>query len=428
LIGGKLNNIVHRKPKLKILQVGKFYFPHRGGIESVTQSLSEGLANAGFEVTVLCSMEKRWASHSEEIEGVKVVKLTHLGVIASQPITPSWPDVYRDLAGEADIIHIHCPNPLAELSLMLAPKNKPVVVTYHADVTRQKWFLPFYHPFQRAFLHNVDRIIVPTENHIKFSQVLPEFKNKCSIVPFGMDPKLMQKTILSEKLTHELQQKYGVFALFLGRMVSYKGLPFLIQAMKEVNHNLVLAGDGPERALVEQMSKSMGIADRIHFLGRIENQDLFKALYYASSMVILPSITPAENFGMVQLEAMAAAKPIIATDLPSGVPVVGDPGRSTLIVPPGNSELLAESMNYLFAHPLEAARMGMVGLKRFREQFTLNKMIEGHIKVYAQLLGIPFESIVSPDQFQDQSIHNVLHWPDQEVPTHTDIDKKKKVA
>ncbi len=372
--------------KFKILQIGKFYFPYRGGIESVTQSLSEGLSRAGIDVTVLCSMEKRWASHAKDIEGVHVVKVPQLGVIASQPLTPTWPDMYRDLAQETDLIHIHSPNPLAELSFLMAPKHCPVVVTYHADVIRQKWLLPFYHPMQKMFLRAVDRIIVPTINHVRYGNGLKDLQEKCTLIPFGMDPQSLAKTPAVNVMIKELQNQYGPYVFFLGRLVSYKGLEFLIQAMRDVDQNLVIAGEGSERASLEALVAQHKMNHKIHFLGRVENPDLFSALYHASHMVVLPSITPAENFGMIQIEAMCAGKPVITTDLKSGVPVVGEPGRTNLIVPPCNVELLSDAINYLFKNPIEAKRMGAMGRQRFDNMYSLDKMIQGHIDLYSELI------------------------------------------
>ncbi|HAZ11909.1 MAG: hypothetical protein A2X86_07340 [Bdellovibrionales bacterium GWA2_49_15] len=407
--------------KFKILQIGKFYFPYRGGIESVTQSLSEGLANAGMDVTVMCSMEKRWSSMTREIEGVKVVKVPQLGVIASQPFTPTWPDVYKDLAQEADLIHIHCPNPLAELSFLLAPKHCPVVITYHSDVIRQKWLLPFYYPLQKMFLRAVDRIIVPTVNHIRYGAGLKDLQDKCTLIPFGLDPASMEKNIVSNVIGKELQSKYGPYALFLGRLVSYKGLDFLIEAMRDVKHNLIIAGDGLERSRLEALVAQHQLQDRIHFFGSVENQELFRALYHSCQMVVLPSVTPAENFGMIQLEAMCASKPVITTDLKSGVPVVGEPGRTNLIVPPRNSELLGEALNYLFNNPIEAKRMGAMGRQRFENMYTMDKMIQGHINLYSELIH---QSRVERG-LETRSEAQVIPFPQQ---SSSAVDKKKKVA
>ncbi|MEK6624948.1 MAG: glycosyltransferase, partial [Bdellovibrionota bacterium] len=214
-------------PKFKILQIGKFYLPYRGGIESIAQALSEGLANAGMDLTVMCSMEKRWSTLKREVEGVRIVKVPQFGVIATHPITPTWPDVYKDLAQEADLIHIHCPNPLAELSFLMAPKNCPVVITYYSDVAQHRWLLPLYYPLQKMFLRAVDRIIVPTVNHIRYGSGLQDMQDKCTLIPFGLDASTLEKTCISNVLSKELQSKYGPYAFFLGRLVPYKGLEYL---------------------------------------------------------------------------------------------------------------------------------------------------------------------------------------------------------
>jgi len=370
---------------MKILQVGKYYFPYRGGIESVVQSLSEGLTQAGNEIGVLCSAEKRIFT-TEHIRGVNIHRAAQLGVLFSQPITPSWPWLYQKLVKEHDVIHIHGPNPLAELSVLLFPKTKPIVVSYHADIVNQKWLRPFYRPLQRAFLKKVDKIIVATKNHIRFSEVLQEFQDKIEVIPYGIDPENFSMNENIEMQVERLKEQHGNFSLFVGRLVGYKGLDILIRSMQEVKHPLLIVGEGPNRDQLVDLAYRLGVDDRVKFIGKVENQDTFTALFHACQVLVLPSISAAENFGIVQIEAMCCGKPIITSNLKSGVPVVGQMGATSILTPPGDHEALADALNHLLKNPKLVEIMGRKGQARFHEMFTLEKMINSHLNLYTSLL------------------------------------------
>jgi rhamnosyl/mannosyltransferase len=94
-----------------------------------------------------------------------------------------------------------------------------------------------------------------------------------------------------------------------------------------------LVGSGPLKATWEALAAELGLSARVQFVGEVDQQTL-TALYRACDVFVLPSVTRAEAFGMVQLEAMACGKPVISTLLPSGVPWVNRDGETGLVVPP----------------------------------------------------------------------------------------------
>ncbi|MBK26206.1 MAG: hypothetical protein CME70_19565 [Halobacteriovorax sp.] len=369
-------------------------------MESVVQDLCEGLVKENVDVEVLCSHTKAVGS-SSVINGVKVSKLFRLGTLFSQSINPSL--IFRLFfkSKDYDLIHLHYPNPLAEFASLFLPKEKPLVITYHSDIIRQKSLLRFYKPLQRRILERAQKILVPTKNHIDCSPVLLEFKDKCEIIPFGINIK-DAITPLEEKV-NALKKEHGRFALFVGRLVGYKGLNILIEASKDIDQKILIVGQGPENERLREQVKKLGLSNKVKLLGRVEDLNEFWAYYEACEFFVLPSITSNENFGIVQLEAMYRSKAVITTDLKSGVPLVGEKGKTSLVVKPNDSEQLAKAIQFLFNNPEKTVEMGKAGRERFDKLYTLDKMISSHINSYRELLGQDLREAKDLDRFSKVS-------------------------
>ncbi len=126
------------------------------------------------------------------------------------------------------------------------------------------------------------------------------------------------------------------------------------------------------------------MADRVDWAGAADGAGLRRRLAVARALV-LPSLDASETFGLVQLEAMAAGVPVIASDLPTGVREVADPGRSHLLVPPGDVGALAAALRTLAEDPGRARAMGLAARERQRTLFTRDAMIDHLLAWYAGL-------------------------------------------
>ena len=181
--------------------------------------------------------------------------------------------------------------------------------------------------------------------------------------------------------------------LCVGRLVSYKGVEFLIRALEGIKARLWIAGTGPLEDSLKQLAKERGLAGQIEFLGRVSDRDLI-AYYHACDMFVLPSITTAEMFGVVQLEAMACRKPVISTNLPTGVSWVNQHEKTGYIVPPANSAELAKAIQKLVDNPQLREEMGEAGRMRVEKHFTSTRMAEAMLHVYQEMLHEPHRSEV----------------------------------
>lgn len=376
---------------LKILHIGKYYAPYTGGMESVVKALCEGQVDSGHKVDVVCFNDNN-KTIFETYNGVGVHRMGIIGVLAGQPLALGMYSKIKSIVSHYDLVHVHSPNPLAELICLTISKDIPLVVTHHSDIVRQKFLAKYYYRIYEKFLNRVGKIHVPTQNHIDFSACLPNFASKCEIIPFGIKADGLHGDDIEQEVT-ALKNKYKKYALFVGRLVSYKGIDVLIKAAKANKYPVVIVGDGPLREKLENMVYEYNLADSVHILGKVLDNKKFKALYHGCEFLVLPSITPNENFGMTQLEAMSCSKPVITTNLKSGVPAVGVRGKTTLITEPGNVNQLAGAMTMLMENPSLQQAMGKAAYKHFMKKYQWKTMISSTNASYERLSR--FSDIIS---------------------------------
>jgi rhamnosyl/mannosyltransferase len=164
----------------------------------------------------------------------------------------------------------------------------------------------------------------------------------------------------------------------VGRLVYYKGLDVLIQAMTKCPGTLALIGKGPLEAGLRRLCTDSGIASRVKFLGQVSDEQLV-SFYHAADLLVLPSTQPTEAFGLVQVEAMACGLPVVSTDLPTGVPWVNQNGVTGLVVPPGDPDALAAAISRLLDDRALRTQMGEAGRRRAVEQFSGERMARDFI-------------------------------------------------
>lgn len=372
------------KEDLSVLQVNKLYYPWIGGVEKVVQNIAEGLYKR-LDMEVLACQPKG-LGNKEEINGVKVTKSSSLGRFLGLPASPTFPLNYARLSRRADVLHFHVPFPLGVVSyLALGPRDKKVVVTYHSDIVRQEKLLRFYRPFLMKFLDAVD-VILPTSPHLRDgSEFLAPFRDKCQVVPLSVDLEEFDRDALDPDDPGSPGTGDEDIVLFVGRLNYYKGVDYLIRAMEDVDARLLVAGEGP---LLEQLNRqaiTSGVTDRVEFLGRVSDRRL-KELYAGCDTLVLPSVRESEAFGIVQMEAMAYGKPVINTDLPTGVPWVSKDGETGLTVPPADSDALASAINELLEDEERRREYGENAYHRVKEKFSRNGMLDTVESVYRDLV------------------------------------------
>jgi len=258
------------------------------------------------------------------------------------------------------------------------------VLTYHSDVVRQARILRFYRPLQRRVLQAAERILVATPNYLESSPTLQPFREKCRIVPYGIDRRPFL-TALPEA-GQALRARYGggPLLLFVGVLRYYKGLQYLLQAMPQVPGRLLLVGEGPMGAALRAQAQDLGLAERVVFVGRVTDEDL-PAYYRAADLFILPASERSEAFGLVLVEAMTSGLPVISTELGTGTSYVNQDGASGLVVPPKDPAALARAINRLLDDASLRARLAQGALAR-SALFSAERMVAAIEAIYAELL------------------------------------------
>jgi len=222
--------------------------------------------------------------------------------------------------------------------------------------------------------------VVPSRAHLALSRELEGFEHKTEVIPFGID-----ETRWADVPRRPIEA--APRALFIGRLVKYKGLDVLLRALERVpDLRLDIVGAGPEGPRLKTLTQALALADRVRFYGEYPDDDLPRRMAEADFLV-LPSIAVEEMFGLVVLEAMAAGRPVITTAVPTGVREVNAPGETGLEVPVHDVRSLAEALDKLAHDPFLREKMGDAGRARVEKYFTRQLMAERHLALYERILA-----------------------------------------
>ncbi|PIN86243.1 hypothetical protein COV19_05535 [Candidatus Woesearchaeota archaeon CG10_big_fil_rev_8_21_14_0_10_44_13] len=367
--------------KIEVLHIGKYYHPVKGGIENHMINLFSRIKDK-VELKVIvsntcCSKER------SVINGVAITRLSRIIELFSTPINPS---LFWEIKGfKGDIIHLHLPNPFANLAYLLANPKKKLVIKYHSDIIKQRFLLRLYSPFLKMLLRKADKIIATSPIYVESSPILKGFKDKCVVIPLGVDVSGFKLDDGRRKILENIKKMHNKrkIVLFVGRLVYYKGVEYLIKAHKDVDADLIIIGKGPLENGLKTMTKKLGIDKKVFFYGEVAD---LVPLYHACDVFVLPSIERSEAFGIVQLEAMACSKPVVSSNLNSGVVYVNMDRKTGIVVEPKDSKELSEAINYLMKNPSVAKKYGRFAKMRVEKEFTNEINANKVIRLYNRLL------------------------------------------
>lgn len=238
---------------MKILHIYKNYYPFSiGGIEKHIYSLSETLQDAGITSSILTT-SPTLPAHISTIAKSQVYYFPNNIEIASCPISLSMLKNFRRITHDYDLLHYHFPWPFADFMHLLSQTRKPTVVTYHSDIVRQKWLKKIYNPMMHIFLNQAHAIIASSNNYMQSSLILKKYQKKVTAIPYGLDATLYPTALPSD--VAQWQHKVGNrFFLFVGVLRYYKGLDFLLKAVRNTDIQVVIAGAGPEEKRLFQIN------------------------------------------------------------------------------------------------------------------------------------------------------------------------------
>lgn len=368
----------------KILHIGKYYPPAKGGMENHLLLLAQEL-NCEIDIEILVS-SKRFKGTDELWSGIPVRRMARLGTVSNAPICPALPYWMRKLS--ADIIHIHLPNPWGTFVYNFVRPRGKVVITYHSDIVGRGVAFKMFRPLQERLLGDAKRIIATSPDYVESSPVLPDFREKIEVIPLGIELEKFEKTSKVAERAEEIRSRYdrNGLVLFVGRLARYKGVSYLIRAMKNLEGELAIIGSGELEATLKHLAHEKLELNNVQFVGEIDFDELL-AHYYAADLFCLPSVERSEAFGIVQLEAMACGKPVVSTDLDTGVPYVNQDEETGVVVPPEDVSALESAISSLLDNPNLREEYGQKARERVRDNFTKEKMAESTMAIYRNLIS-----------------------------------------
>jgi len=302
---------------------------------------------------------------------------------------------------QPDVVHTHTAKAgaLGRLAAFIYNATRPrqrralVVHTFHGHVF-EGYFTPSLNRLvrlaERGLAWNTD--VVVTISTRQWHDIVERFAiapaPKAVVVPLGLD---LEPLASLPAGSPSLRAAIGaaaddVVVGFAGRMVKVKDLPTLVRAFARARKampslRLVLAGDGPERATVQAIAAELGVGDRLHFLGWVEDLPRF---YFTLDIFALSSIN--EGTPVAVIEAMAAQRAVVATAV-GGVPDVVESGVTGLLVPPGSPEALGDALVQLAGNEERRREMGLAGQARALELYSARRLVDDIASLYAIALA-----------------------------------------
>jgi glycosyltransferase involved in cell wall biosynthesis len=355
--------------KPRILHTYKVFMPDLdGGIPSVIKTLCACTSNR-FDNTVLVARKRGFGRSYVIEEGVRVEAVGSFDTVLSTPVAPTYPFRMLRSASRSNLVVHHAPFPLADAAVPFLDRKTPLIVYWHADATGFPKLRRVVEPAMLRTLRRADRIIISDPSILRFS-VLQPFSGKCAVIPYGLDLAFWARCNEEEQMAAAaIRKRHPRMILAVGRLVPYKGLEVLLKALPNIDADAVIVGEGPLLHRLQEQAERFGVSRRVFFKGRLNANEL-KAHFYAARVFAFPSITVAETFGIVQLEAMAAGLPIVNTDLPTGVPNVARNRREALTVTPNAPTELATALSSILNDASLAADLGKAGRSRVLAEYS----------------------------------------------------------
>lgn len=292
-----------------------------------------------------------------------------------------------------DLVHLHYPFFGSDILAAFAAKmwRIPLIVTCHMR-PKAAGILGFTFRVYRLVLERfifgaAQTVLVSSLDYAKENGI---HRHHLAAYPFGVD---VQRFSSGDSVA--ARARFGLRSdtstiVFVGGLDAahyFKGVEVLLEACARLVNpwQLLIVGDGNCRSVFEERAKTLGIADRVHFVGSVPFEDLPEA-YRAADVHVLPSLDRSEAFGVVTLEAMATGIPSVVSDLP-GVRSVIVPGVTGLLAEPGSIELLASALDRLLGDAALRERFGNAARQRAVADFSKEKVADRLTSIYKTTLS-----------------------------------------
>ncbi len=335
---------------MKIVDVNPFFTPYNGGIENRMYDTSKLLAAKGHDVTVVTGRLSDDSPEEEKVDGFRIVRLKSRQIKIYNPPFISSKGVLETLQSiDADIVNFN---------YRWAPSYTKALKTYDG----KKVFT--YHNMWGEGTGITARFSEINDN--KFAKALETFDHVIAVsdtvrndlVARGYSPGYVTTVPSCLKCPITAGSGTGDYALSLGRLVRTKGLDYLIEAMKDVDHRLILCGKGPDEKRLRKLIAKYGVSDRVDMRGYVSEEEKSR-LMGECRFFVMPSIH--ESLGLAAEELMAHGRPIVCSDADGLPDTVGAAGY---VVPKANATALAHAINEMFSDQAKVDSLASEALKR----------------------------------------------------------------
>ena len=378
---------------MKILHLGKYFPPERGGMEAVLKSFSE--ATGSFLENYCLVADRKGKTRIESVGSTTVHYLRQVCTFLLAPVLPMLPFVLHRLrrSGQFSVILLHYPNPMAMLALFLSllvlKKREKIIVWNHADILlEERWKRALYalfRPIEEFIFRRADAFAAATPNHASSSDTFRRFTDRTEVIPYALpDSWFIIDEREKEAAAQARERVGGPFLLFVGRLVPYKGLSILLRAADRISCRIAIVGTGPLEQELENEIRARELSDRVLLLGEVED---IRPYCLACEFFVLPSVSGLEGFGIVQIEAMALGKPVVCSDLPTGVTYVNIHDETGLVFPVGDDAALAEACGRLLSDKEFKDRLGRNARDRTQRMFSYKAIADTAAPFFSRLCG-----------------------------------------
>ena len=347
--------------------------------------MAEGMTQRNHAVTVLCYQDQIPSNLQPSSSQIRVIKLPTFATTYSQPLSLHWRGALKKWLPWADVIHLHLPHPLAEAQLLLANSQKPLIVTYHCDITRYPLLQKSVAPIAQRVLKRAKAIHVSSPKILN-SLALEKWKHKCHVIPLGICEESFYPNSQRLLRAKTLKEKYGSYFLTVARIVSYKGHHRILQALQDIKtQRWCVIGEGPLKKQLMQQCRKLAITDKVHWLGKIPQEEL-PSYYYAAQATILPSDTSAEAYGLSLVESMYCGKAMITAKLNTGVTWLNRHQKTGITVDPQSPTQWKQAMLELSQNPSLCQAMGKAARLRYQNKLSSTSLFSKLENLYRRQL------------------------------------------
>lgn len=366
---------------MKILLHCVYYPPEVGGLESHVAELARGLVEAGHEVRVVTSRSKEGLPVDEVLRGVRV-RRTRL------PSRSAWGwaahavgslGVTREWARWADVVHAQAFASVLPCRLAARAARRPLVATFHTSHFLTRAERPPWRPV-------LSRLVRWPDHGLAASREIAHVAMR--LAP-GVRVEALTNGVDTERfrpVAAAMPAEEGERRIVVPRRLFHKnGVEHFIRALplvleSEPSVRALLVGDGPERARLEALSESLGVAHAVRFLGNREHDEM-PALLRSGEMAIFPSLMEATS--VAALECMACGVPVVASRV-GGLPEIVDDTVGAL-VPPGDPEALAAAVVEMLRRD-DLASLGRAARARVVAEWSNARLVARHLEIYRGLV------------------------------------------